>query len=568
MDPYILIPDLNPVKYVKKDVADTDNIYLFDKYNYEHTVQRFEGYRDYTQKWVNKDLVRQQIWSSGVDICNIDLVDCNGVVIQNYPGNIALPNFIINGTSYNIIQFDTDTTLLATGRCFFIINYTVTGDANTYKLISEPQEIVAELKPSILLKYSNTVNEFNTIFKTSFGSFFEQHFYLRVEGRVVADKPNVVRQTYEDQILDLTQLNAKPFDTFKFKFGSGAGIPKWMGSKLNMAIACNTVSADNIQFTFLEELEEKNSGYYTRYLYEIVARYKEIKYVKQHFVPSEPGGIGPFTLPDGIETVAYSFIYSLSGMQPFSLGAITKPAWMTVIISGNKLIFGGTPANSDVGTNISVSVVVTNATGSITLADLIDVLAIAACVPVSFTLLPKLPSAVAGQPYLASIPLAGTAPYILSSVVKPAWATVSASLTGIDISGTPTVPAADVEFSFDISNCGGGPANTINFSQFINVTSGIIITGTTSFDLATASGSGNIIAIPGTLVTVNIEAQGIAGETFTLDTAIVGAGVTGSTNVTNGLTTYTFVMPAMGNVAWSATYTATDPAGSGSISVS
>lgn len=566
MSAYILIPDLNPVKYVEKDILDIDNVHLFDKYNYEHIVQRFEGYKDYTQKWVNGDLVKQQLWTKDVDICNIDMVDCKGILIQNYPGNVSLSNFLINSIAYNILQFDTDTIALPIGRFFFIINYTVTGNPNTYKLISEPQEVVAELKPSILLKYSNSFNEFNTIFKTSFGSFFSQHFFLRVEGRVISEKPNSIRQTYEDQRLDLTLLSAKPFDTWRFKFGSGLGIPEWMGAKINMAISCNNVTVDSIQFTFIDDLAKKASGYYTRYLYEIVARYKEVKYVKQFFVPEVPGGLA-FILPDGTEGVAYNFNYTITGNQPFSLGTLTKPAWLNVVISGDQLIFSGTPAAGDVGTGITVSIEVINSVGNHVFSDTIDIIAAAACDPVAFDGIPAINNGAVGIPYIANIALTGTLPFILSSIVKPAWATVTATSLGIEITGTPTTPVLRDSFSFDISNCGGGPTNTINFTQDIAISSGIIITGNTAFSVGVPSGMGNILAAPGTLVTVTIIATGDPLETFTLNSD-VGAVITGINTVTNGTGVYTFVMPAPGSVAWDATFIATSSAGGGSISVS
>jgi hypothetical protein len=572
MHSHILIPDTNPIKFVEKDLTDTDCIHLFDKYNYENTVQEFEGLLPYTQKWVKKDPIRLQVWLSGVDYCNIDLVDCKGVVIQNYPINITLPQFLINDVIYNIVQFNIDTTSLATGKYFFVLNYQKAFTPTVYHRISEPQEILNELKPSILVRYYNSYNEFNTIFKTSFNTYFEQDFYIRIEGRVKHDKHSSNRQTYDDQRLNLTLLSAKPFEIFRFYFGSGNGVPAWVGAKLNMIIGCNKVYVDGKEFTFIDELNKKEAGYYTRFLYEIQARYSIVNYVQRNNVPDPPSITGVFNLPDAVVGVPYNYIQNITGGdQPFYLGAITKPAWMNITLNGTMISFTGTPAVGNIGTNITVSFFIGNTAGGLTLTDTIDVIAAAACIPVSFTGTPVLPDAIYGQAYLASIPIAGTFPYILSNIIKPSWATITSNANGIDITGTPTLPGI-VTFSFDISNCGGGAGSTISFNQNITITSGVIITGNTGFSAGIPSGSGSIIAPPGTLVTVRISAGGNPVINFTLSTSITtpGVSITGSTSITNGVGTYTFIMPNTGNVSWNGVFTSSpaSSAGGGSISVS
>jgi hypothetical protein len=48
---------------------------------------------------------------------------------------------------------------------------------------------------------------------------------------------------------------------------------------------------------------------------------------------------------------------------------------------------------------------------------------------------------------------------------------------------------------------------------------------------------------------------------------ITGVTTTGSTNVTNGNTTFTFVMPNGGTVNWTATFTTSNGGGGGGISI-
>ncbi|HRH60094.1 MAG TPA: hypothetical protein PL045_05960 [Chitinophagaceae bacterium] len=65
-------------------------------------------------------------------------------------------------------------------------------------------------------------------------------------------------------------------------------------------------------------------------------------------------------LPDAVQNKAYSYSINLTGTAPFALSDVVKPAWMTIAITGSVLSFTGTPGSGDVGTNIEVSLTVTN----------------------------------------------------------------------------------------------------------------------------------------------------------------------------------------------------------------
>jgi hypothetical protein len=84
---------------------------------------------------------------------------------------------------------------------------------------------------------------------------------------------------------------------------------------------------------------------------------------------------GSIFMPDATALVPYNKTFSLSGTPPFAIDSTTIPAWMTAVISGSTLQLFGTPAESDVGTAISVVVNLTNCTaGTFTLTTAINVL--------------------------------------------------------------------------------------------------------------------------------------------------------------------------------------------------
>lgn len=87
-----------------------------------------------------------------------------------------------------------------------------------------------------------------------------------------------------------------------------------------------------------------------------------------------PGGTTD-SLPDAISGVAYIHSIPLDGTAPFTLANVVNPAWMTIAISGSDIVFSGTPAGGDIGTDIVVSFDVENCHASdLVYTDLIDVL--------------------------------------------------------------------------------------------------------------------------------------------------------------------------------------------------
>lgn len=74
-------------------------------------------------------------------------------------------------------------------------------------------------------------------------------------------------------------------------------------------------------------------------------------------------------LPDAVSGLAYSYSIPITGSAVFSLSAITKPAWMAIDISGNNIVFSGTPAEADEATGIAVAFTVSNACGSVDFAE-------------------------------------------------------------------------------------------------------------------------------------------------------------------------------------------------------
>jgi len=108
-----------------------------------------------------------------------------------------------------------------------------------------------------------------------------------------------------------------------------------------------------------------------------------------------------------------------------------------------------------------------------------------------------LPNAVIGVPYLVTISLTGTPPFVITDITKPSWMTITNSGSTITLTGTPTsITPENVQFT--VTNCGG----SIDFDQtffsqdptpnlliFNNSTSGVFITSVGGITYTLQSGS-------------------------------------------------------------------------------
>lgn len=79
-------------------------------------------------------------------------------------------------------------------------------------------------------------------------------------------------------------------------------------------------------------------------------------------VAFDGGTMAPF--PDAITGQPYLHQILLSGFAPMTFTVANKPIWMTVSMSGNMVMFQGTPSLSNVSSSVAVDVTVRNCTDS------------------------------------------------------------------------------------------------------------------------------------------------------------------------------------------------------------
>lgn len=224
------------------------------------------------------------------------------------------------------------------------------------------------------------------------------------------------------------------------------------------------------------------------------------------YVPCVAPTVPSFTLPDASVGSAYNKTVSLTGSTPFTLSALVKPDWMNITVSESTLTFSGTPGSGDDGTGITVSFTISNECGSDNGSATINVTP-AECIAVSITGSPSLPDGIIGTAYSYTITLAGTAPFALTSIVKPTWMTIAVSGSNINFSGTPDATGTGETISFTINNC---TDNTVDFSDTIDVNPGGARFGDTTFldngqPAVNEDEIANLLGAAGVTVTVTLD---------------------------------------------------------------
>lgn len=94
---------------------------------------------------------------------------------------------------------------------------------------------------TLVYEYKNSQNEFSILFSTGI------EFAIVLEGAIADYEPGFEDVIYEDQYHNTTKLNAIPFRQFTLYVGSAtgfAGMPTYMGDKLNWVFSCDQIKID------------------------------------------------------------------------------------------------------------------------------------------------------------------------------------------------------------------------------------------------------------------------------------------------------------------------------------
>lgn len=220
----IVIPFTNPVRFKGIDYFD------FDFYAKSC---------NYLQKWQFGDVIHLQFLAD----------EAVTIKVINESTNLTVKtiNAILMETSLIDQNFDVyEATISLDDLIFGCYHLQITNQYNE-SVVSHTFDYQQEWPETILLRYSNSENDFDTIFETGL------EFMIRVEGVIHNFTPKTDSEVYFSQRKNPIQLYANPFRQFTLQIGRAKGVSEWISDIINIAFACDKKSINGVDF-------ERNEG--------------------------------------------------------------------------------------------------------------------------------------------------------------------------------------------------------------------------------------------------------------------------------------------------------------------
>lgn len=249
----IYISHLNPLQIVPVEPSEVpqyfskhmDDFFLRNRLNPAQSLPR-----EWAQQWSKSDSITLQL-QTNAGVPQIQLIDCN-----------MLPLVTLNMTAKQRNKFQPDyyiyegTVSLASvpeGEYWILIT------VGNKLFISEKFQCSIITEYTLLLVYSHDSYYGNMIFETGIKPS------IRIPGIISYQMPGSIDTIYEDQILDATMVQRKPFRVPKLFIEQS---PDWLFDKLNWILGCRNVQIDGRYYTVAEgsKWEEDEASFENRTL--------------------------------------------------------------------------------------------------------------------------------------------------------------------------------------------------------------------------------------------------------------------------------------------------------------
>lgn len=237
---------INPVKFHKLDNVQLSNYVsrFMDDWAFRRTIQPWEEKICFYQPWLQADAVKIQ-YTSNFNPIVLRMYDRNGLLVHTqsfttHQQNELDPLFFLRQISVSLAGFDP-------GKYFF------TRDLLGEIQYSEPFEILdaedsgliclEDQDPTLYIEFSHYEPYQGIKFFSPFEGALRVPAILKY--KATGSKDNV----YEDQLLNQTMINARPFRLFDFILGGNRGVPPWLIDKVSRIFGCSTLQIDGRLYT-------------------------------------------------------------------------------------------------------------------------------------------------------------------------------------------------------------------------------------------------------------------------------------------------------------------------------
>lgn len=233
----IYLPYLNPLNLVEvaPQVIPQYISKFMDDYRWaDRLTPRQLPVERYYQPWANDDVIDLQ-FQTDLGQTTAYLVNTHGRRIDAFVATPKQQNKF--DPAYFIYELHMAQTPYPEG---FYVYYLEVGSPAVTALISEPIYIKPKHEGTLLFQYKHRQYRGNMIFETGIEPS------IRVQGRLLKDKPVSKDTLYEDQVLDMTMLKSVPYRVFNLVLEQ---IPDWTSEIFNWIMGCSDVRIDGRYYT-------------------------------------------------------------------------------------------------------------------------------------------------------------------------------------------------------------------------------------------------------------------------------------------------------------------------------
>jgi hypothetical protein len=235
---------LNPLKFIPYSATNTPK-YLskhMDDFFYYETIRPWQQRRQYYQPWMNTDRISLQ-FQSNLDPVKVSLIDVDERVYNSTTFSQLLYSF--DDPTMFLYEGGIDLNPYGAGLYFVKVECGVIDSDGNFPLtlISEPIEIASVHKDSLLLEYSHYEFYNDIVFETGFAPEIRIRATLRLKSLSSKDT------FFEDQPLNMTMLQSRPYRIFQLLIGGAKGIPDYLADMLNRIFGCSNLLIDGKPFT-------------------------------------------------------------------------------------------------------------------------------------------------------------------------------------------------------------------------------------------------------------------------------------------------------------------------------
>ncbi len=233
MQAYILIPFLNPIKFVI--ATDSPGKHFDDDWFYNQILS-FQTKIKYEYKWQRNDTTPIQVRATLLPE-DLKVYGCDGKVKKSIPFTKTADGGTIG---YNIYEAVVNIDELPNSTYYYYINADALGTEIPF--ISEPISLKDFHPNTSWIQYKHRDNRWFVTFTTGL------QFGFRAEAKIMDFQPEGDSVSFIDQVRNETILSATPYRSFKLFVGDAKGVAPYIADILNRIMYCSNVLIDGKQF--------------------------------------------------------------------------------------------------------------------------------------------------------------------------------------------------------------------------------------------------------------------------------------------------------------------------------